>query len=368
MPTRNRAQRIGSAAELLVQQKVGGHPRWLIRNQDHDFGIDLEAELAQLIGDDQQLTGMLIKLQVKGSERIRRSAGRIHVSLDRDYLRYVAQFRLPVILVAVDTVTGEAWWLWLQEWILNNEAELERRETHQVTVHINETQTLEFGLDSELPRIASGEHEATLVLALRDLASTARAANNVNVVRKIFELLDEVDAPSRAWALEKTIDALIGLGVHTGFWQTQQYVPQLIAIVERVGGTFTSEQMLRLVARGDTYSRAGLYGLAALYDHWPEQAKALGLGGKFRAIGLDNVAWYCDLREAYLGKTSIWLWSKLPKLPNRFNALELAKGGEAEYRITSGWPNRGDSILLDYLVVADDQEDPVAPNPPTTGL
>lgn len=365
MPKRTFSQRKGDSAEGYVRRLFDDHPRWLARAQSHDFGVDLEAELANFQADEQFLTGKLLKIQVKGGENWKRSNGSVSTTLPREYLDYIAQFRLPVILVVVDTSSGEAWWLWLQEWLLRNEARLVTSTATTVTVTTPLHQRVVEGMDGPLASIASGENPTSLIIALRELATTARSANNIEIVQTIFDLLDKVEAPSREWALEKTIDSLIGLGTNVGFWQTQQFVPQLLAIVERIGPSLNAEQIMRLVVRGETYSRAALYALSKLYDVWPDHTQALKLPEKFRGAGIDAVAWYCDLREAYPELRSFDLWralggGKLFRL--EFGGLKLFDDTNTRDRISMSWPNRGDSIFLDFLVSANrPAEQQVAP-------
>jgi hypothetical protein len=336
-----------------VRGLIDGHRLWIARAQDNDFGIDLEAELARSSdGRVQQLLGKLLKVQVKGSEGFRRSGQAIALSVSREYLEYAQQFRVPVILVAADVSTAEAWWVWLQDWVLRNEKTLaERHSQSTITLDIPTDRTLAAGLGRELPRIAAGEHTSSLVLALRELAVTARSANNIAVIQGVFDLLDEVDAPSRAWALERTIDSLIGLGPAAGFWQAQQFVPQLLAIVERVGGTFTQDQVVRLIWRGDSYSRVAMYALAKMYDDWLDHTASLRLPSKFRELGLESVAWYCDFREGNPTLKSFELWGQFgnESVVATFGGLRASNSEEAIWNVTSRWPNIGDSIFLDLL-------------------
>ena len=169
----------------------------------------------------------------------------------------------------------------------------------------------------------------------------------------VLALLEKVDAPNRMWAAEKVIDALVGLGPNTGFWRSSQLIPQIISAVRRLGNTFNTGQVVRMVSRGESYSRAGFHGLAQLYDHWPDHARELNLPLAFRAAGVDTVAWYCAAREQYPELSSFDLWSAFAarRLPiTRFGDVELAADDGLSDRLWSKWPNRGDSVLLDNLV------------------
>ncbi|WP_178130377.1 DUF4365 domain-containing protein [Reyranella sp. CPCC 100927] len=360
MAVRTRSQKKGDIAEEFVCALIDRHPCWLARRQDRDFGVDLEAELAIPSADDQRLAGKLIKIQVKGSESWKQRDGRIAVSLHRDYLDYIAQFRLPVLLVAADVSTEKAWFIWLQEWLLENEIRLAQGErTETVTVHVPAHQQLDEGLNGPIQRIARGEEATAMVLALRELATTATSTGDTIILKSVLDLLDKIDEPNRLWTVQKTIDALIGLGPNVGFWRTQELIPSIQTIVDRLGNSLTQDQVLRLVSRGETYSRAGLQGLSRLYDRWPAHARELKLPVAFRSINLEPVAWYCDFRQRYSDLSSLDLWIALGKrsLPDtQFGPLMVANDPDVADRIFSKWPNRGDSIFLDCLVWVDQPE------------
>lgn len=67
MPRRSISQRIGDQAEHLAQGAFWGAPNWICRTQSHDFGVDLEAELIDIIDGIEELSGALVKIQVKGT-------------------------------------------------------------------------------------------------------------------------------------------------------------------------------------------------------------------------------------------------------------------------------------------------------------
>src|SRR6185369_1761017 len=115
MPTRSYAQQIGDAGQALVEAWFE-HPCWVARKQSHDFGIDLEAELAELIEDrKQRMTGKLVKLQIKSSAKVERGEAHIAYPIQRELVHYADAFRLPVILTVACLETRTVWWLWLQE-------------------------------------------------------------------------------------------------------------------------------------------------------------------------------------------------------------------------------------------------------------
>ncbi|MQW08176.1 DUF4365 domain-containing protein [Sinorhizobium meliloti] len=137
MPVRTRSQKIGDKGQNQVREQVDAHPHWRCRFQDLDYGVDLEAEYAPAEGDGQRPAGKLLRLQVKATESADARGQVVHVAVERSFLSYALQFRLPVILVHVDVTTRSAWWLWLQAWALEHEERLASSpDNATITVHI----------------------------------------------------------------------------------------------------------------------------------------------------------------------------------------------------------------------------------------
>lgn len=329
------------------------HEQWIARQQSHDFGIDLEAELAQPSATGQLIKGKLIKLQVKTQQTVQRKATRIAVQIERSLLDYADAFRLPVILAIVCLDTRTVWWIWLQEWTLNNEGRLAHHaNSKEITIHVPIDQTLNRALSRELPVIAEGSTQNAMILALRDIIEAASGWQNRDIADGVVRILAKVHGKSRTWTLQKITDKLIGLGVNPAFWEAQQYLPVLLALVETGGDTFTREQILRLVGRNDSYSRTGLLALSRLYDFWPEKMIALSLPHVFQTAGLGEAAWYAAMRERYPTRTGEMFGFKIALLKENnldFGDYRLTLNDEVRDYIMGKWPNRGDSVLLDCL-------------------
>ncbi|TPI76237.1 DUF4365 domain-containing protein [Mesorhizobium sp. B2-8-9] len=358
VPTRTRSQKIGDKGQNQVREQVDAHPHWMCRFQDLDYGVDLEAEYAPAEGDGQRPAGKLLKLQVKATESADVRGQVVHVVVERSFLNYALQFRLPVILVHVDITTRSAWWLWLQAWALEHEERLASSpDNSNVTLHIPLHDTLETGLDHGLIDVVAGKHASAVVLALRELADVAASdGQQIKLFKGVLALLDDIEAPNRLRTAEKIIELLVGLGPNPGLWQTSQLIPQIVATVERLGDMFSQDQILRLVLRHDSYSRAGLEGLATFYDRWPEQARALNLPSAFRDADVEEVAWYCSAREHYADLSGYQLVMRFSdgKLPQtRFGKLQLRNDDDVSYRVFTKFPTRGSSILLDNLMWAE---------------
>ncbi len=357
MSKRSAAQRIGKTGERMVESLFDEHPRWVARHQGADFGIDLEVELARESEDEQLLQGQLLKIQVKSRTHYRPINGFVAVSVERRWLNYACNFRIPVILVACSQTTGELWWVWLQEWALLNEEALAVSQTSKVTVRIPLGQSLKSGLDVALPAIAEGTPSNAMVLALRGVLEVARGWENQIIARGVVELLGRTEFPSRDWTINKIVDRLLGFGSTLVYWQAQETLPILFAVIEASGGILTSAQILRMVQRGELYSRAGINALARVYDCWPVQTAMLGLPKIFAEAKLEEVAWYAAIRERFPGQREFGL--SLLQHPDG----DLSDGNfllriDQDLRdyLFAKWPNRGDSVLLDRLSLASENE------------
>lgn len=356
MPKRSRAQQIGDEGESLVANLIDRNPQWIARNQNKDYGIDLEAELATDLLDGQSIEGKIIKVQTKTKQNFPKTRSHVQVTLERDFLAYANQFRIPVILVAVCLDSGGIWWVWLQEWSMQHEARIARNPgAKTVTIPIPLEQALDTGLDHMLPAIARGGTINSMILSLREIVAAASGWEDRAIAEGVVKLLGEIHGPSRDWTLQKVIDRLIGLGANPPFWQAQQTLPILQSLIAIGGDTFTRDQVVRLISRGETYSRVGVLGLGELYDEWPDHAASLGLPAAFLRVGLAPVAWYAAMRERYpeLGKRWFGLAVFDLRAPNlEFAGLKLDLTEEVRDHLMAKWPNRGDSVLLDCLIPA----------------
>jgi hypothetical protein len=89
-------------AERAVGAVINALPRtWIKREQQADYGIDLEVEIANEV-----VSGRIFKGQVKGRQSVRwTGANTISVSVRAETLSYWNQFPVPVILFLVDLAT-----------------------------------------------------------------------------------------------------------------------------------------------------------------------------------------------------------------------------------------------------------------------
>lgn len=99
LPKRPSSHVIGNLAESMVEQAITARG-WIYRRleKDKDYGIDGEVEI---FGDSEYATGILFKVQVKGSKKYSRKA-----SLKSSTGNYLSLSPLPVFLFSVDVSSG----------------------------------------------------------------------------------------------------------------------------------------------------------------------------------------------------------------------------------------------------------------------
>lgn len=95
--------------EAFAQFTLELHPRWLVREKDKDYGIDLEAEL---LGDDDGPTGQLFYVQSKATGQ---QAEERSVAIKVDRLDYLQSFDAPGMVVRYCAPTKSMYWMWATE-------------------------------------------------------------------------------------------------------------------------------------------------------------------------------------------------------------------------------------------------------------
>jgi hypothetical protein len=191
-----------------------------------------------------------------------------------------------------------------------------------------------------------------MIIALRNIVEAAVGWENREISEGVVQILSKVHGESRAWTLQKVVDKLLGLGSNPFYWEAQQVLPVLLGLVETAGDTFSADQIMRLVGRGESYSRTGLVGLSRLYDLWRDHMLSLGLTDMFYSAGLGQVAWYTAMREGHPTPSNAWFGFHVLGLNDselRYGAYYLELTDEVRDHIIAKWPNRGDSVLLDCL-------------------
>lgn len=340
MANRTLGQKTGSRGHKWLLAHVEEHPHWLSRELSEDFGIDAEFETTEF-----GLSGDILKVQIKSSDQVKRRDGAVKFIIERKYLEYADACRYPLILVRVDITSKEAWYLWLQDWLLTQRATSSPLLSDQKfwTEWVPEAQTVRAGLDGELRKIARWEGSSQLALSLRDALHAATSIGDRQMMLVLADALASCADGLGQAGLNEVIDEAVKLGNRLrGTDEGNAIADQLFAMVRRRGPRLDAETIDRLVLRGDSYSRVGLSSLAILYDEHFGHISALGLPARY-ADDEPRVAYYCAFREAHPEHNS----RHVTVNPSAFIFAGL------RYRqpdmFWDKYINRGPSALLDYL-------------------
>jgi hypothetical protein len=349
LPKRSISQRTGDQAEHLAQGAFLNAPNWICRTQSHDFGIDLEAELIEITDGAQELSGALVKLQVKGTLKpIHKNRG-YYVRLRTEYLKYANQFRVPVLLLLVNVRSNEIHYLWLQEYLIGREDILYGAKS--VLVKVPEENRLDLSFQHHLPKIALGVTKGSQLMAVQKLFEVFSSKYDAKALALASDLLEHLGQNGHIAIFNGAIDKLIKRGPHLSRVGSQEFGKILVDLTRRFGDRLDVDQILKMVVRGDTYSLAGLDGLLGLYDGFPDYAKSLDLARRFDEMKLHELSWYCQFREAHAKLDAMSIWLKIATLETTFEtrAGVLHIPEEDREYCTMKWPNRADAVYLQSL-------------------
>lgn len=351
MPKRSVSQRIGDRAEHIAQGAFLNAPNWICRTQSHDFGIDFEAELIDVTQGFEELSGALVKIQVKGALKpVYKNRG-YYVRLKTDYLKYANQFRIPVLLLLVNVRSNEVYYLWLQEYLIGREDTIYG--PRSVLVKVPEENRLVQSLQHALPEIALGVTKASQLMAVQKLFEVFSTKYDAKALDMASNLLEHLGESGHIAIFNGAIDKLIKRGPHLSRVDSQEFGKVLADLARRFGDRFNVDQILKMVVRGDSYSLAGFDGLLGLYDGFPDHAKSLDLARRFDDLELYELSWYCRFREKHSNLNSMKIWLRITELETAFETragiFHIPR--EARDYCTMNWPNRADAVYIQSLQI-----------------
>jgi Domain of unknown function (DUF4365) len=338
MPRRTRSQQIGSLGQRIAATAFERLGSWIVRNQEEDVGIDLEVELS-----DPDPRGQFLKCQIKSFNG--KSAPK-PARLKNDFLKYVYECRIPILLVQIETTSETVWYCWLQGCI-----EMKRLQRSiygpntYTTIAAKWLTPLDPTGSEDLIAIARGVHPIARATRSRDLIRLALETHDHDLLAAANRLVWKYHKEVSYFPLNLVIDEVLRLG--NRIWGTLEgnAVSELVYMLARsFGEHFSSDQIHKLVIRGDSYSRVGINALGIMYDEYPEHMKSLRLGEFFRNHDDWRVAYFCNLRDKYPGMTVVALMSTdYDCALDGYNLHPNVKDSGL-----STWATRGDSALLDY--------------------
>jgi Domain of unknown function (DUF4365) len=136
---RSLAQKIGARGHKWLAAQIESHSNWLARELGEDYGIDLEAELTE-----SGVRGQILKIQIKSELNVKHNRNKVKFVIEKKYLDYARACRYPVIFCLVDVKNDQAWYVWLQDWLMRKQG-LEgalKRTQHSWTAWISDQKTM----------------------------------------------------------------------------------------------------------------------------------------------------------------------------------------------------------------------------------
>ena len=308
---------------------------WIVRNQDEDFGVDMEVELS-----DPDPRGHFMKCQVKTSK----GAG-TSIRLKNSFLRYAYECRVPFILVQIGTTKSVVRICWLQGCI--EDARLQKAiygATKTTVIDSDWFSPLDKPTNVELTKIARGIHPISLVMQIRDLIWSALETGDHILAGLVTNLLHKYNKEVPYFPLDIVIDEVISLGNRVkGTLEGNALTDLLFSLCRSYADHFTAGHIKKLVLRNDSYSRTGINGLSLLYDAQPEYIRSLRLPDVFRSHSDWRVYYFCKLRENYAGVPVTALMS------GKYDCdIDTFRLDPRAHESLNEWANRGDCALLDF--------------------
>ncbi|MEP2782610.1 MAG: DUF4365 domain-containing protein [Pseudoruegeria sp.] len=344
MPKRSISQRIGDQAEHIAQGAFLNAPNWICRAQTHDFGVDLEAELTTSVNGVEEMSGAILKLQVKGTLKPIRKDNGFQIRLKTDYLSYANQFRIPVVLLLVNVMTGKTYFLWLQEYLVGREEILSG--ANSVLVRVPEENELQCAYPRVLPDIALGVTEGAQLMAVQRLFEVFSAKYDQKALELSGDLLEHLSQGGHVSHFNNTVDKLVKRGPHLSRVDSQEFGKILMDLTRRFGDRMNVDHVLKMIIRNESFSWARLDGLSELYDAFPDHAASLNLPELFDSLELHELSWYSQFREANAGLNSIQIWNRISKLDTSFETgmgIPQIPDEDREHCYLK-WPNRADMV------------------------
>ena len=347
MPKQSEAQKIGSLGHSIVEAQVKKSGTWIARNLTEDFGIDMELEYAP-----SDVEGKFVKAQIKSHENVLIDGDFVKERLQKQYLRYVYECRVPIILIIVSTSTSKSWFIWLQKWILDstNVSEIyneSKSKSLEISIHIKNE--LEIGLRNEIISIAAWENPTQLYIAINDLANLSLTLYDEKLSETLFTYLETFETENSV--SRNYFDILVEKIIKRGasLWASNEgnkLAGFLYKFVHFNGDKLNAEQVEKVVTRGEAYSRTGLNALCIMYNRFPKHTASLNLPARFEKLPDPRLHYYCIVRERYLGiQSPAWIKESNNLTVGNLKFDFAALNGD----LLNKWANRGDSVIFDYV-------------------
>lgn len=346
MNKRNDSKVIGEVGEMFVAYLFLKTRNWLARLQQMDYGVDIEAELAEPAPN-----GELVKVQVKSTDSITIKEKLVHYREEKEYIKKFLDYDLPVIFVVADTKNEKAYYVYLQEWAERNKEELYDSKHSTIVIKIPVIKELHWGLNGQLKTIAK---QKTWVSHTRLINKLIHSATEMKKIEMKEYLINEMERDGQEYArqfiqIEDILEKVEELGQKIrGTLDGNIVQDTLYTVCREFGDYFTLDDVLRIVFREGNLSMAGLTALSILYDTYPVHMRGLNIPNtlmkEYDMESNFHLYYYCKLREKYIDKEDVDFSSKNDELEMEIDGYILDDYFYDEF--WSVYPNRGTAFFI----------------------
>jgi hypothetical protein len=187
---RTKQHQLDTAAQKVFQQAIPNE--WVSRDQTHaDYGFDFEVEVFK----DSKSTGIIFKVQLKGTEDLRllKNQKTISYSFSLDNIKYyLEEVNIPIIIIIVDLKTNIVYWHnpILDTELHNTYQTLKGGSQETLSVHLDAANTLPKDLNVLIYEyLKSLSFIAIKILGTNDQGYFLEAAN---ALKRSPELIDKL--------------------------------------------------------------------------------------------------------------------------------------------------------------------------------
>lgn len=228
-------RRIDSRAQKVFKNLLPDE--WLPRERSPDIHVDYAVEIA-----DQDPTGEIFLVQLKGTEKPRYKGNTVKLSLKTKHLAYyLKKLKQPVFVVLVDTKAERAFWIFTQEWL---------REHHDIDLDSENRLDIEIPLDNDLSNtsrlIAAVQAAETF---MRELWPSSVHAS-VRYTKELYERIDGRFTADVAFANGKTTCSFLAkepVDISLGFDLSAETKGKMIDVVDRGRpARFTADEIIAM--------------------------------------------------------------------------------------------------------------------------
>jgi len=296
MAKRTKMQNIGSFGQRLVALIIERNGNWVARNQDEDFGIDLEAELSEPI-----VNGDIIKIQIKCQKKIEIIDNSIKVRIDKKYLYYAFNCRIPIIYVIVDQASEQAWYIWLQEVVFDGLIKDGKFQNKDVVKIICESETLENGLHGKIKEIATMQTKIQLELALLDIVKSVTSYNKSKYMSDFYKIFIKMgNIIGLEISIDYIIDKLVEItGKENANFERNEVQSTLYDLCWKFGCKFTKQQIIKMTIHEKGYPHMGINALGILYSGYFHNILKFELPKYYKENNHMNLWYFSSLHEKY---------------------------------------------------------------------